>query len=317
MTARHQPQPRGSGPGHAAGDATAGDLQPDARVRVRRGLHARILARGGRRARAVRAGARGIGTQRGDQRRRPLGGVRRRPATAANRSPPAPGSIASRRSAAAVLALGTCAAYGGIPAMRGNPTGAMGLRDYLGTAGARGSGSRSSTSPAARSSRTTSPRRCCTWRCISPAWSRCSTSTSRAGRGGCSGGPSRRAAAAPGSPSRASSPRRPADSRGCLVKLGCKGPVVKCNVPIRGWAGGVGGCPNVGGICMACTMPGFPDRFMPFMEPDPSGSAAAHVRQFTYGPVLRRLRRRAIAATSSRAGWRGRRPAHHGYEPRW
>ena len=34
--------------------------------------------------------------------------------------------------AAAVLALGTCAAYGGIPAMRGNPTGAMGLRDYLG-----------------------------------------------------------------------------------------------------------------------------------------------------------------------------------------
>ena len=43
------------------------------------------------------------------------------------------------------------------------------------------------------------------------------------------------------------------------VKLGCWGPVVNCNVPKRGWIGGVGGCPNVGGICIGCTMPGFPD----------------------------------------------------------
>ena len=34
--------------------------------------------------------------------------------------------------AAAVVAIGTCATYGGIPAMKNNPTGAMGLPDYLG-----------------------------------------------------------------------------------------------------------------------------------------------------------------------------------------
>ena len=34
--------------------------------------------------------------------------------------------------ALAVIAIGTCATYGGIHAMEGNPTGAMGLADYLG-----------------------------------------------------------------------------------------------------------------------------------------------------------------------------------------
>ena len=34
--------------------------------------------------------------------------------------------------AAAVMAVGTCATYGGITAMKNNPTGAMGLPDYLG-----------------------------------------------------------------------------------------------------------------------------------------------------------------------------------------
>ena len=46
----------------------------------------------------------------------------------------------------------------------------------------------------------------------------------------------------------------------CIVKLGCWGPAVQCNVPKRGWMDGVGGCPNVGGICIGCTMPGFPGQ---------------------------------------------------------
>jgi hydrogenase small subunit len=113
--------------------------------------------------------------------------------------------------------------------------------------------------------------------------------------------------------------RSPAESRGCLVKLGCKGPVAMCNVPIRGWVGGVGGCPNVGGICIACTMPGFPDKFMPFMAPHPLGLMAAHATRFTYGPVLRRLRHYAIRARYDREPeWRAPGPTlTTGYEPRW
>ena len=79
------------------------------------------------------------------------------------------------------------------------------------------------------------------------------------------------------------------DDPRCLVKLGCKGPVVKCNVPVRGWVDGYGGCPNVGGICMACTMPGFPDKYMPFMEPDTAGAMASNLERFTFGPAVQVL----------------------------
>ena len=59
----------------------------------------------------------------------------------------------------------------------------------------------------------------------------------------------------------------------CIVKLGCWGPVVQCNVGKRGWMDGIGGCPNVGGVCIGCTMPGFPDKFMPFMDEPPGRRA--------------------------------------------
>jgi hydrogenase small subunit len=63
----------------------------------------------------------------------------------------------------------------------------------------------------------------------------------------------------------------------CIVKLGCWGPVVNCNVPQARLDGGIGGCPNVGGICIGCTMPGFPDKFMPFMD-EPPGAQVSSAR---------------------------------------
>jgi hydrogenase small subunit len=105
----------------------------------------------------------------------------------------------------------------------------------------------------------------------------------------------------------------------CLVKLGCKGPVVKCNVPVRGWVNGIGGCPNVGGICMACTMPGFPDKFMPFMDEDSYGAAAANIMKFSYGPIVRFMRHRNITKKYDvEPDWRRKgRTLTSGYEKRW
>ena len=54
-----------------------------------------------------------------------------------------------------------------------------------------------------------------------------------------------------------------------------------------GWAV-LGGCPNVGGICIGCTMPGFPDKFMPFMN-QPPGSLLSSSAVATYGRAIHAL----------------------------
>ncbi|HWP54588.1 MAG TPA: hypothetical protein VN476_10680, partial [Pyrinomonadaceae bacterium] len=92
----------------------------------------------------------------------------------------------------------------------------------------------------------------------------------------------------------------------CIVKLGCWGPVVQCNVGKRGWIAGVGGCPNVGGICIGCTMPGFPDKFMPFMD-QPPGSLLSSQAVMTYGRAIRALRGYTQASLNKEPVWRRRR----------
>jgi NiFe/NiFeSe hydrogenase small subunit C-terminal len=89
----------------------------------------------------------------------------------------------------------------------------------------------------------------------------------------------------------------------CLVKIGCWGPVVKCNVPKRGWMAGIGGCPNVGGICIGCTMPGFPDKFMPFMD-EPPGSKVSTTASGVYGGVVRALRTITSRSLEREPKWR-------------
>jgi hydrogenase small subunit len=221
--------------------------------------------------------------------------------------------------AAAVLALGTCAAYGGIPAMRGNPTGAMGLRDYLGSGWTSRRGIPIVNLPGCpvQPDNITETLLHLALHvagveemCELDEQGRPVRLFSRTVQEGCG-----RA----GFADQGEFAESPADHRGCLVKIGCMGPVAKCNVPVRGWIGGVGGCPNVGGICTACTMPGFPDKFMPFMEPARLGLLAATGARFTYGPVMRTLRRRAIRRRFDvEPDWRhAGEELTSGYEPRW
>jgi hydrogenase small subunit len=202
----------------------------------------------------------------------------------------------------AVVACGTCATYGGIHAMAGNPTGAMGLRDYLGGDWKSKAGhpivnvpgcpvqpdnfmetllyllylaaGKTAVLPLDEEGR--------------PKWLFGATTHEGCDRGGFY--EQAEFAGHYGKPQ-------------CIVKLGCWGPVVQCNVGKRGWINGIGGCPNVGGICIGCTMPGFPDKFMPFMN-QPPGSELSTKSVWTYGNAIRALRRFTQSSLNTEPDWR-------------
>ncbi len=75
----------------------------------------------------------------------------------------------------------------------------------------------------------------------------------------------------------------------CLVEIGCWGPVVQCNINKRGALNHVGGCMNIGAPCIGCTMPGFPDSFAPFYE-RPPGTIVSSTASKTHGSIIRALR---------------------------
>ena len=101
------------------------------------------------------------------------------------------------------------------------------------------------------------------------------------------------------------------------MKLGCWGPVVNCNVTKRGWMAGIGGCPNVGGICIGCTMPGFPDKFMPFMD-EPPGAKISTRASGVLGGAMRALRGFTQNTLDQEPKWRRRGSTlSTGYQPKW
>jgi hydrogenase small subunit len=218
--------------------------------------------------------------------------------------------------ALAVVAAGTCATYGGIHAMENNPTGAMGLADFLGWNWKSKAGIPIINVPGCpvQPDNFMETVLYLLYQAaglapmiplddeLRPIWLFGKTVHEGCDRAGYY--EQADFATEYGSPK-------------CLVKLGCWGPVVNCNVPKRGWMAGIGGCPNVGGICIGCTMPGFPDKFQPFMD-EPTGAIISTRAIGLYGPIIRGLRSITNSTVNKETSWRHKgRQLTTGYTPPW
>jgi hydrogenase small subunit len=53
---------------------------------------------------------------------------------------------------------------------------------------------------------------------------------------------------------------------GCLYELGCKGPITYADCPLRKWNSGTNWVIGAGAPCNGCTQPEFPDQTAPFYE---------------------------------------------------
>jgi hydrogenase small subunit len=191
--------------------------------------------------------------------------------------------------AAAVIAIGTCATWGGIPSAYGNPTGAMSIMDFLGKdyrsalglpvvniPGCSPIGDNFTETVAAvllfLNGYGPLPEFDGLGR---PAWLFGETVHRRCVRAGYY--------------EEGVFAHHYGDKE-CLVEIGCWGPVVQCNITSRGAINHLGGCMNTGAVCIGCTMPGFPDRFSPFYK-RPPGSLVSMAASRTTGSFVRPLRR--------------------------
>ena len=171
--------------------------------------------------------------------------------------------------AAATIAIGTCATWGGVPAAAGNPLGAMGVSDFLGTGYRSAAGlpvvNIPGCAPVGDNFTETAAALLYFLQGFGPlpefdelgrpAWLFGETVHHQCGRA---------------SSYEDGTYATEFGDANCLVELGCWGPVVQCNINSRGAIMGVGGCMNTGGACIGCTMPGFPDKFAPFHAAPPA-----------------------------------------------
>jgi len=214
--------------------------------------------------------------------------------------------------AGAVIAIGTCATWGGVPAAYGNPTGSMGVMDFLGEDYRSALGlpvvNIPGCSPVGDNFTETVAAVLLFLQGIGPlpefdelgrpAWLFDET----VHRGCTRAGFYEEGVFA-----------EEYGDKECLVEVGCWGPVVQCNINKRGAINHMGGCMNVGAPCIGCTMPSFPDGFSPFYA-TPPGTIVSSTTSKVTGSLIRTLRNQTRFFQNRSRNWseKGRVPGGWG-----
>ncbi len=190
--------------------------------------------------------------------------------------------------AAASIAIGTCATWGGIPSAAGNPTGAMSLMDFLGKDYRSAFGlpvvNVPGCAPVGDNFTETVAAILYFLQGFGPL-----PEFDELGRPAWLFGETVHRHCVRGAYYEEGDFAEEFGDKECLVEIGCWGPVVNCNITSRGAIRHVGGCMNSGGSCIGCTMPGFPDKFTPFYKAPP-GSKVSSTASRALGSVIRPLR---------------------------
>jgi hydrogenase small subunit len=191
--------------------------------------------------------------------------------------------------AAASIAIGTCATWGGIPSAEGNPTGAMSLMDFLGKDYRSAFGlpvvNVPGCAPVGDNFTETVAAILYFLQGFGPL-----PEFDELGRPAWLFGETVHRHCVRGAYYEEGDYAYDFGDPECLVEIGCWGPVVNCNIASRGAINHVGGCMNAGGACIGCTMPGFPDKFTPFYKVPP-GSRVSTTASRLLGSLVRPLRK--------------------------